>query len=249
MNIRDLIIDIGKICKFKNSSFKQILPLLHKTSVALNASEITQGNFFVRYTNHLCLFESSKSGDDFVFVVNATSSDKLHGIPSIPCESVHKSVSTDLIPLAKSCRDPGYYAYSYVKNEFLFTKYFEGQTAIKIATGLTHTTEQSRIFNSVLNTYRFKYMLEIVNKKTTSILLTDIRGGEETSYLLKNKAAIKFMLDNDNNNILLDVTKEDVCDDFKIGLNYINDVLGIEAITNLHSYGSEGLDYLAILES
>jgi hypothetical protein len=249
VNIKDLIIEIGKISKFKSTNFKHILPLLHKTSVALNVSDITQGNFFVKYTDHLCLFETSEFNRDFVFVVNATSSGRLHAIPSIPCESVHKSLLIDQVPIIKTCRGSGYYAYSYVNIKFLDTKYFEGQAALKLATGLTHSTEQSRVFNYILNTYRFKYMSEIVNQKSTSILLTDLRGGVPTSYLLKNNSLIEFMLRIDSDNILLDINRVGINEDFKIGLGYINDVIGIETITNLCSYGVEGLDCLDILGS
>lgn len=249
LNVRDHIVELGKIVKCKNINPKIIYPLLHKTSVFLNTSNITYGNFFVKYTDHLCLFDADTVGRDYVFVVNATSSAKLHNIPSIPCASIHQSILADQIPLVKICRNPGYYAYSYVNSEFLDSKYFEGQASIKLATGLTQKVEQSKVFNTVLNTYRFKYMTEIANHKQTSILLTDLVGDGSNSYLLKNNRIIEFMSCNDKDNILLDINRIDIDDNFKAGLDHINNVVGIETVTNLCNYGNEGLDYLAIIGS
>jgi hypothetical protein len=247
INHKELITEVGKIVKYKNSSLILTIPVLHKLSNVLNTPKVTLANCVVKDINHLCLFDSKNSNHDFIYTVNATSSGKLHGLSCIPCDYINHSLTYDEDPLVEKCRAPGYYAYSYVNNKLLNSDYFKGKASIKLSTGLTHTNEQSKVFNTVLNTYRFKYMDEMVNRKSTGILLTDVKGKSSTSCLLKNNALIEFMRYDDKNNILLDINRVDIDDNFRIGLDYINNDFGVENLTNLYIYGNEGLDYLDII--
>jgi hypothetical protein len=246
-NHKELITEVGRIVKYKNGSRILTIPVLHKLSKVLHTPNVTLANCVVKDINHLCLFDSENSGQDFIYTVNATSSSRLHGLSCIPCDYVNHSLTYDEEPIVETCRAPGYYAYSYVNNKLLNSNYFEGKVSIKLAAGLTHTNEQSKVFNTVLNTYRFKYMTEMVNRKSTGILLTDVKGRSSTSYLLKNNALIEFMRYDDKNNILLDIARVDIDDNFRIGLDHINNDFGVDTLTNLYVYGNEGLDYLDII--
>jgi hypothetical protein len=113
-----------------------------------------------------------------------------------------------------------------------------------LATGLTHNSEQSKVFNTVINMYRFKYLEGIANYRPTSILLNEIKDVSSQSRLLKNDGIIRFMGSNDKNNILLGFDKNDIDENLRVGLNYIIKDFGVESLTNLHIYGNEGLNFL-----
>jgi len=244
LNTRELISEVGRICKHKNINYNVLLPVLHKLSTTLKTPNVTMANCITKDINHLCLYDSDHSDLDFIFTVNATSSGKLHKLPCIPCDDVNHALLSDPIQVPESCRHPGFYAYSYVDNKLINNGYFFGKATIKLATGLTHNNEQSKVFNTVINMYRFKYLEGIANYQPTSILLNEVKGVSSQSRLLKNDGIIRFMGSNDKNNILLDFDKNDIDESLRVGLNYIIKDFGVESLTNLHIYGNEGLSFL-----
>jgi hypothetical protein len=241
---RELIIEVGRISKYKHINPNVMLPILHKLSVSLNTPKVTLANCIIKDINHLCLYDSDSSDLDFIFTVNATSSKKLYGLSCVPCDEVNSALIADKIQPPKSCRDPGYYAYSYVNNKLINKGYFHGKTSIKLATGLTHTNEQSKVFNAVLNEYRFKYMSGLANYEPTGILVNGFKGVSSRPYALKNNAIINFMSSNDKDNILLDFSRTDINEDLRGGLNYIINNFSVDSLTSLHTYGNEGLNFL-----
>jgi hypothetical protein len=243
-NTREFISEVGRICKYKNINYSVLLPVLHKLSTTLKIPKVTIANCITKDINHLCLYDSGDSDLDFIFTVNATSSGKLHKLPCVPCDVVNRALLSDQIQVPESCRHPSFYAYSYVDNKLINNGYFFGKATIKLAAGLTHTSEQSKVFNTVMNIYRFNYLGGIANNQPTSILLNEVKGVSSQSRLLKNDGIIRFMASNDKNNILLDFDKNDIDEDLRVGLNYIIKDFGVESLTNLHIYGDEGLNFL-----
>ena len=254
---KELIIEIGKLFKHKQVSSLDLTSLIYKLSLDLKTTDVCMGVFNVKSTNHLAFFEK-RINSEYSFTINATKSSKLFGIKNIPCKDVHSCVSTNILENHNKTID-GFYACSYIKRDLIGLNISQDMYDIAIRNGVIHEKDYVKIFNIILNKHRFDYINSMIyyqkNKsfnypinisKNRSILIQDIDNGKIKTYKVSNGSYIEFMKEYDDNNILCNITWDDINEDFMRGVWVCNFLLKGDVLTNISEYGSEGLDYLNI---
>jgi hypothetical protein len=237
----ELFKQLGSNYKSNPYMISKILPQIYSISLSLKTPEVKLCNLFIKDFDHAALTHSNLS-EDYLFLINATSSSKIHGSEcfkgSVLALSPLKIESG--VEISNKLIKNGFFSVSYShKNHILSADNNPIIKKILINCGLTHECDIGRVYNAMLSYYKLNYINNIILNKNNSIILNDYGS----TYTLKNNAYREFMRTHDKNNDLLGLDNCYKDDDFVEGFNIVYNVLGQDFVISLSYYGNEGLDY------
>ena len=229
-------IKIGEILK---SSSRIPLSALYNISARGEVYDIYSSCLKVQGRPHLAFIDKNFIDSPYQFTVNPSTTRYIDGVENSPIDfndslQYNYGFSSSFIPRSSN---QGYMVYSVASKHLFSNRYL---SKISYECGLSTDFSKEKFFNITLNTFRFKYMDGIINKKCNMIMLDDGKNSDFISI----EDLIKYIPNGQLRYLYFDPSEYVEFSEnplVKLGFNGVKGIITPESIYNYSKYGIKGL--------
>jgi hypothetical protein len=229
-------IKLGEILR---SSSRIPLSALYNIHTRCEVYDIYSSCLKVQGRPHLAFVDKKFIDSPYQFVVNPSTTRYIGNIENSPIDfndslQYNYGFSSNFLPRSST---QGYMVYSIAHKNLFSNRYL---SKISYECGLGDNFSKEKFFNVTLNTFRFKYMDGLINKKCNLIMLND----GKSSNFIRIEDLIKYAPKDQLQYLYFDPSEYVEFTEnplVKLGFNGVKSIITPESIYKYNNYGIKGL--------